>query len=75
MLSLRVVSDDLQHPLPVPPPVLFNVARQKTDFVRLIGYLLVRPAAIPRLMRFSRQIQHARNNLADALVKLLSGSL
>jgi len=76
MLSLRVISDTANAPFPAPPPVLFDVERQKTPFARLASHLLANPGAIPRLIRFNRQIREARETLTDALVALLKdGSL
>jgi adenosylhomocysteine nucleosidase len=71
MLSLRVISDSVREPLPLPSTVLFDLAKQKTDSVKLTSYLLKHPTAIARLARFSIQIRKARNNLARALIALL----
>jgi nucleoside phosphorylase len=68
MLSLRVISDSPSEPFPAPPSVLFDIEAQKTNFLRLGGYLLTHPAAIPRLSRFSRQIEQAREKLTNAVV-------
>jgi hypothetical protein len=56
MLSLRVISDTVAAPFPVPPAVLFDLERQKTDAFRLGVHLLKHPAQIVRLIRFARQI-------------------
>ncbi len=72
MISLRAISDTTAAPFPAPPGILFDVARQRTDAFRLGGYLLSNPPAIIRLMRFSRQIELARANLAAALCELLA---
>jgi adenosylhomocysteine nucleosidase len=71
MLSLRVITDSLQDPLPVPPPVLFNIDRQQTDFATLLRYLLRHPGATRRLLTFSGQIARARAVLTNATVALL----
>jgi adenosylhomocysteine nucleosidase len=71
MLSLRVVSDTVHEPFPAPPTILFDIETQKTKSFRLGAYLVTHPTAIPRLLRFSRQISRARKNLTDALVRLL----
>jgi len=69
MLSLRVISDSPADPFPAPPGVLFDVARQKTNFGRLIPYLLGHPSAIVGLTKFAKRINCVRSILADALVK------
>ena len=71
LLSLRVISDTPREPFPAPPAVLFDIEQQKTDFAKLSGYLFKHPTALPRLIRFSRQIARARTNLSDALVMLV----
>jgi adenosylhomocysteine nucleosidase len=71
LLSLRVISDTTSEPLPVPPDVLFDIGRQKTDFVGLVAYLTKRPSALWRLSRFGNQIVKARKTLSEAIVKLL----
>ncbi len=71
MLSLRVITDSLQDPLPVPPAVLFKVDRQRTDFATLLRYLLRHPGATPRLLNFYGQIARAREDLTSAIVALL----
>ena len=71
MLSLRVISDSVRDPLPLPISILFNLEKQRTDPVKLSGHLLKHPTAILRLIRFSRQIARARSTLAQALMKLL----
>lgn len=67
LLSLRVISDTTAAPLPAPPAVLFDLARQKPNALKLTGYLARHPGRIVRLMRFARQIAFARANLAAAL--------
>lgn len=71
MLSLRVISDTAAAPFPAPPAVLFNIHRQKTEPLRLLGYLARQPAGIVRLMRFARQIDVARRSLTSALAILV----
>jgi adenosylhomocysteine nucleosidase len=71
MLSLRVITDSLQDPLPVPPAVLFNIDRQQTDLATLFRYLLRHPGATRRLLNFSKQIARARMVLTNATVALL----
>jgi nucleoside phosphorylase len=75
MLSLRVLSDTPRHPFPLPPQILFDLERQRTDGMRLAGYLITHPMAWPRLPGFARQIQRARRSLTAALVTLLQTPL
>jgi adenosylhomocysteine nucleosidase len=70
-LSLRVISDTPSQPLPAAPDVLFSMERQQTEFARLFLHVLRNPAAVPRLLRFARQVGKARARLADALIALL----
>ena len=75
MLSLRAISDTRSAPFPAPPAVLFNLAKQRTDFVRLALYLLSHPSAFGGLNRFRQQIAVARQSLTTALEKILRSSL
>jgi adenosylhomocysteine nucleosidase len=68
MLSLRVISDSLQDPLPAPPGVLFDLERQRTNYVRLLSYLVRHPAALSGLARFGPRIARARGTLTEAIV-------
>ncbi len=68
MLSLRVILDNAREPFPAPPNLPLHIERQRTDFARLIPYLLRHPGAIRHLLRFSRRIARAREALADAIV-------
>ena len=74
-LSLRGISDTPAAPFPVPPAVLFDVARQKTDFTILALYLLRHPAAIPRLLAFAKNVATARRALTNVLERVLTGAL
>jgi adenosylhomocysteine nucleosidase len=71
LLSLRAISDTWSEPLPAPPDVLFDIKRQKINFIGLIAYLVKQPSALRQLSRFGRQIRVARDNLADSLIALL----
>ena len=71
MLSLRVMSDTPAEPFPVPPGVLFDLEKQKTNFARLTLYLVTHPGAVMRLNAFRRRIALARQSLTNALDKLL----
>jgi len=71
MLSLRIITDSLQEPLPIPPPVLFNIEHQRTDPGKFITHLLRHPTAIWRLLRFARRIADTRAILGNAIVALV----
>src|SRR5436190_17688985 len=75
ILSLRAISDGSEQPFPAPAHVLFDLAKQKTDFVRLGSYLVAHPAAVSRLNAFRRRIGLARKALADALDRILRADL
>ncbi len=53
LLSLRVISDTPNKPLPAPANVLFNIERQRTDLTRFTLHFLKHPGAIPRLIAFA----------------------
>ncbi len=55
LLSLRVISDTPNKPLPAPANVLFNIERQRTDLTRFTLHFLKR----------------ARKTLANALVNIV----
>jgi adenosylhomocysteine nucleosidase len=75
ILSLRAISDAAGEPFPAPAHVLFDLAKQKTNFVRLGSYLLTHPGAISRLNAFRQRIGVARKLLADTLDKILRADL
>jgi adenosylhomocysteine nucleosidase len=75
ILSLRSISDTASEPFPAPAHVLFDVAKQKTDFVRLGSYLLTHPSAVARLNAFRERVAIARRTLADALDSILRADL
>ena len=75
MLSVRAISDTSVEPFPAPAHVLFDLVKQKTDFVRLGSYLLTHPAALGRLNAFRQRIRIARKALTDALDKILRADL
>jgi adenosylhomocysteine nucleosidase len=72
MLSLRVITDSLQEPLPTRPPVLFNIERQRTNFRRLTSHLIARPNSVFGLLQFRARIVRVRKKLANAIVDLVS---
>jgi purine-nucleoside phosphorylase len=71
LLSLRAISDTASEPLPAPPEVLFDIARQRTDFGRLGRYLVTHPQSIKSLITFRQRIALARRSLTMALDRLL----
>jgi|SRR6516164_1020927 adenosylhomocysteine nucleosidase len=71
LLSLRGISDSPQEPLPAPPPVLFDIERQRTSFGPLFSCILRDPASIGRLYRFTQQIRRVRSTLTEAIVTLV----
>ena len=72
MLSLRVISDSPAAPFPAPPQVLFDLTRQKTNFAKLIVYVLMHPPAAGRLARFAQQITRARAALTGAILNVIA---
>jgi nucleoside phosphorylase len=71
LLSLRVISDTPQQVFPAPPNILFDMARQRTNPVKLAGFFVAHPTRVPSLIRFARRIAQARKTLANALVAIL----
>jgi hypothetical protein len=71
MLSLRVISDTPTKPLPAPSHVLFDLEKQRTNFMRLALYLTTHPGAVSRLNLFRQRIGVARRSLTAALEKIL----
>lgn len=71
LLSLRAISDTPAAAFPAPADILFNLRRQKTEFSRLAFYLTKHPAAVVRLIQFSRRIANARAALTAAIDCLL----
>ena len=71
MLSLRVITDTPSQPLPAPSNLLFDLKRQKTNFGRLMLYLVTHPSAIQRLNTFRQRVGLARQSLTSALDQLL----
>ncbi len=72
MLSLRVISDSPREPFPLPPSILFDIERQRTNAAKLSLYLINHPRALFDLLRFARQITQARRILTDAIITLVS---
>jgi adenosylhomocysteine nucleosidase len=75
MLSVRAISDTATASFPAPANVLFDVAKQRTDFVRLAGYLATHPSAFARLNAFRSQVGVARKALAEALDQVVRADL
>lgn len=74
-LSLRAISDTASEPFPAPPHVLFDLEKQKTDFIRLGFYLATHPGAFSRLNAFRERVGVARKTLAATLDKILRADL
>lgn len=75
MLSLRAISDTASEPFPAPANVLFDITKQRTDFVRLGGHLITHPIAFGRLNAFRKRVIVARKALADALERIVAAGL
>jgi len=74
LLSLRAISDTPNESFPAPPSILFDLERQRPNYSTLLGYLLTHPTAIPRMIRFGRQVARARAKLTEAIVELVKQS-
>jgi adenosylhomocysteine nucleosidase len=72
MLSIRAISDTATEPFPAPANVLFDVAQQRTDFLRLARHLATHPTALKRINAFRSRIAVARKALADALDQIVA---
>jgi adenosylhomocysteine nucleosidase len=75
ILSLRAISDTAAEPFPAPAEVLFDIANQKTNFIRLGSYLVSHPGAFARLNAFRQRVAVARRSLAKALDEILRADL
>jgi adenosylhomocysteine nucleosidase len=75
ILSLRVISDTAEESFPAPAHVLFDLAKQKTNFARLGLYLVTHPGGFGRLNAFRKRIGIARKALAEALDRILRTNL
>jgi adenosylhomocysteine nucleosidase len=71
LLSLRVISDSLRDPLPIPPGSLFHIERQRIAFAKLSWYLMKRPHAGWRMLGYAPKVSRARKSLTAALVALI----
>jgi Phosphorylase superfamily len=71
VLALRVVSDSPTAPFPIPPTVLFDIEKQRTDFFLLLSYIARNPAAAIHLARFAKQIAGAKGKLANTLCAVI----
>jgi hypothetical protein len=70
-LALRVVSDSPAAPFPMPPSVLFDIGKQRTNFFLLLRYITRNPASGIRLAQFAKQIARAKTKLAKALYEVI----
>ncbi len=69
-LSLRVISDSAEEPLPLD----FNqimTPRMRISFPKLAWHLMKRPQLIPRLLRFNQSVKYAAYQLATAVSALI----
>ena len=66
-LALRVVSDSPAAPFPMPPNLLFDIEKQRTNFFLLLSYIARNPSSWIHLAQFAKQITRAKTKLADAL--------
>jgi hypothetical protein len=73
LLALRVVSDSPAAPFPIPPSVLFDLKKQRTNFFLLLSYIARNPPSAIRLARFAKQIARAKWKLAHALCAVIRG--
>ena len=71
MISLRVISDGPLAPFPAPAEVLFDVTRQRTDYGKLVRYLVAHPSAIGRFIEFMKRITKARDRLTSCLLDVI----
>lgn len=71
MLSLRAISDTPAAPLGIPAEVLFDLERQRTNFVKLFEHVVTHPRQFAQLMKIARQTTTARRALATALDQVL----
>jgi nucleoside phosphorylase len=75
LLALRIVSDSPAAPFPVPLRVLFDIEKQRTNFLVLFSYIARNPSAAISLGRFAIQVAHAKTKLADALCAVIRSYL
>ena len=71
LLSLRVITDTPRAPFPAPAHVLFDIAKQRTNFLKLATFFLAHPNRIPRIVQFASRVAQARKKLATALVEIV----
>ena len=70
LLSLRVITDTPQEPLPAPPSVLFDIQQQRTHIATFAKFFLGHPTRIVGLVQFARRIARSRTILTNALVEI-----
>jgi adenosylhomocysteine nucleosidase len=71
LLSLRIITDTPNEPLPAPPYVLFNIQLQRTDMAALARFFLRHPNRLPGLLQFATRISRARTGLTNVLVEIV----
>lgn len=75
LLSLRVISDSAAAPFPAPPQVMFDLARQRTIYSKLIPYVMMHPSALVTFTRFARHIGRVRETLTNAIVDVVTNKI
>lgn len=71
LIVLRVVSDAVRDPVPIPFPIAWSMRHQRPRPIALCGWLLTHPAKIGGFMRFLRHTAFAARSLSTALEKVL----
>jgi len=71
LLSLRVITDTPRKPFPAPAHILFDIAKQRTDLVKLGAFFLTHPNCVPQLFQFARSIARVRKSLATAIIAVV----
>lgn len=71
LLALRVVSDSPAAPFPLPPSMLFDIEKQRTNFFLLFSYIARNPLSGIILAQFAKQMARAKTKLADALCAVI----
>lgn len=75
MLSIRTISDALQHDMPVPADILINPETGKADPSAIFRYLFTHPAKAPHFAKLVSGARTAQQSLATALGEILPGLL
>jgi adenosylhomocysteine nucleosidase len=73
-LAIRVISDSLERPLPVPPEVLFGASESAAGQCRLAAFLLRHPEKIGSFAQFASGTMRGRRRLAAVLAQVVDAS-